>query len=182
MSYDPSASGPDPFSPEPPGPRPLDYPDVAATAARQRVQLPAIFLMTVGGLNLLVTLYFVGDAIYTAVLPAQRLWEQAQTAQAAVEKMFGVKAEPEKKTPDELKAQSLLFKSVAAGLTGLCALLSILGGWRMYRLRSYGLSVVGAVAAAIPCLSGSACCGLGVGVGLWALVVLLKPEVRDAFR
>ncbi len=177
MSYDPSASPPDPVPP-----MPLDYPDVAASAARQRVQMPAIFLMIVGGMNLLVTLYFVGDAVYTALLPAQRLWEQAQTAQAAVEKVFGVKAEPETKTPEELKTQSLLFKSVAAGLTFVFALLSILGGRRMYALRNYGLSVVGALAAAVPCLSGSACCGLGEGVGLWALIVLLKPEVREAFR
>ncbi len=177
MSYDPSAPGPDPFSPEPARP-PLDYPDVSATAARQRVQLPAIFLMTVGGLNLLVTLYFVVNGAYLATAPAERLYE----SQAAMARILGAKEELEKKTPAEIKSQGILVSAVGAGLTFVTALLSVLGGWRMYQLRSYGLSVVGAVAAAIPCLSGSACCGLGEGVGLWALIVLLKPEVRDAFR
>jgi hypothetical protein len=178
MSYDPSAYRPDPSSPDPFRPPPLDYPDVSATAARQRVQTPALFLMIVGGLNLLVTLYFVVNGFYTALTPAERLAE----SQATMARILGAKEEIEKKTPAELKSQGILVSAVGAGLTFVCALLSILGGWRMYALRSYGLSVVGAVAAAVPCLSGSACCGLGEGVGLWALIVLLKPEVRDAFR
>ena len=179
MSDDPSAYPPEPPEPDPYRP-PLDYPDVsvAATTARQRVQLPAIFLMIVGGLNLLVTLYFVVNGIYIATAPPERLAE----SQAMTARIFGVSAEAGKKTPAEIKSQGILVSAVGAGLTFVCALLSILGGWRMYSLRSYGLSVVGAVAAAIPCLSGSACCGLGEGVGLWALIVLLKPEVRDAFR
>lgn len=177
MSYDPADYPPDPSSPEPLRP-PLEGPTASATEARRRVQLPAMFLMIVGGLNLLVTLYFVVNGLYTALTPAERLAE----SQATVARMLGAKEEVDKKTPAEIKNQGILVSAVGAGLTFVCALLSILGGWRMYTLRSYGLSVVGAVAAAIPCLSGSACCGLGEGVGLWALVVLLKPEVRDAFR
>ena len=178
MSYDPSADRPDPDSPEPFRPPPLGYPDVSATWARQRVQTPAMFLMIVGGLNLLVTLYFVVNGLYTALTPPERLAE----SQAAMARVLGAKEEVDKKTPAELRSQGILVSAVGAGLTFVCALLSILGGWRMYRLRSYGLSVVGAVSAAIPCLSLSACCGLGEGVGLWALIVLMKPEVRDAFR
>jgi hypothetical protein len=181
MSYDPSAYRPDqpPEGLGPPDLPPLGYPDTSA--ARARVQLPAMFLMIVGGLNLLVTVYFIVGTVNAAVKPAQRVYEEMQAAQAAMEKM-GLKAEMEKKTPDEVKNQALLVNGVGVLLTGLCALLSILGGWRMYRLRSYGLSVVGAVAAAIPCLSGSACCGVGEVVGLWAIVVLLNQEVREAFR
>jgi hypothetical protein len=140
--------------------------------------MPATFLMIVGGLNLLWTLYFVVNGIYTAVTPAAKLYE----SQAMMARMFGAKGEVEKKTPDEVKSQGILVSAAGAGLTFVCALLTILGGWRMYSLRSYGLCVVGAVSAAIPCLSLSACCGVGEGVGLWALIVLMKPEVREAFR
>jgi hypothetical protein len=178
MSDDPSAYRPD-LPPEGQGPYdlpPLDRPDV--TAARARVQLPAMFLMMVGGLNLLVTLYFLVGTVNAAVKPAQQLWDEANTAF----ERLGMKQSLAGSTPDEFKTQSILINGVGVGLTFLCALLSILGGWRMYALRSYGLCVVGAVAAAIPCLSGSACCGLGEIVGLWALIVLLKPEVREAFR
>jgi hypothetical protein len=140
--------------------------------------MPALFLMIVGGLNMLAPLYFVVNGVATAVAPPERLAE----SQAAVARIFGVKEELDKKTPDEIKSQGILWSVAGAVLTFLCSLLSILGGWRMYTLRSYGLSVVGAVAAAIPCLSISACCGLGEIVGLWAVIVLANPEVREAFR
>ena len=35
--------------------------------------------------------------------------------------------------------------------------------------------------AAIPCLSFLACCLIGEGVGIWALVVLFTPEVKRSF-
>jgi hypothetical protein len=31
-------------------------------------------------------------------------------------------------------------------------------------------------------LTCTGCCGLGQGIGIWALVVLLKPEVKALFR
>ena len=63
----------------------------------------------------------------------------------------------------------------------ITALLNIIGGIQMLRLRSYGLALFASILAAIPCISCSACCGLGEGIGIWALVVLLNPEVRAAF-
>src|SRR5687768_8267135 len=52
-------------------------------------------------------------------------------------------------------------------------------GMQMRQLRNYTLSMIGAIVAMIPCLS--PCCCLGLPVGIWALVVLFKPGVRDAF-
>ena len=52
-------------------------------------------------------------------------------------------------------------------------------GMQMRQLRNYTLSIIGAIVAMIPCLS--PCCCLGLPVGIWALVVLFKPGVRDAF-
>jgi hypothetical protein len=62
------------------------------------------------------------------------------------------------------------------------SLITALGAIRMMMLKSYGLAVIAAVLAAIPCVSPGACCLLGEGVGIWALVILLNPEVRSAFR
>jgi hypothetical protein len=61
-------------------------------------------------------------------------------------------------------------------------LLVILGGVRMLSLKSYGLAFLASVTAAVPCVSLIACCGVGEIVGIWALVVLLQPDVRAAFR
>lgn len=51
---------------------------------------------------------------------------------------------------------------------------------QMLRLRMYGLAVVGCF---LPMLNlGSNCCCLGVPIGIWAFIVLMRPDVRAAFR
>lgn len=56
----------------------------------------------------------------------------------------------------------------------------IAGALRMMSLRSYGLCMVAAVLAVIPCTA--PCCCLGIAAGIWALVVLTRPEVKEAFH
>jgi hypothetical protein len=72
---------------------------------------------------------------------------------------------------------------IVVGLLALfAAALTIFGAVRMLSLRSRGLAVFGALLACIPCLSVTACCGLGEGIGIWALIVLMAPDVKAAFR
>jgi hypothetical protein len=52
---------------------------------------------------------------------------------------------------------------------------------RMRQLKSWPLAMAGAIAAMIP-LTTSICCVAGLPLGIWALVVLNKPEVKAAFR
>lgn len=54
-----------------------------------------------------------------------------------------------------------------------------LGASKMKNLNSYGLAMTACILAMIPCIN---CCILGLPFGIWALVVLNKPEVKDAFR
>jgi hypothetical protein len=54
-----------------------------------------------------------------------------------------------------------------------------LGALSMTRLKSYGFSMAAAIMATIPGLS--ACCLIGVPFGLWALNVLKRQDVKDAF-
>ncbi|HOX55778.1 MAG TPA: serine/threonine-protein kinase [Candidatus Paceibacterota bacterium] len=61
-----------------------------------------------------------------------------------------------------------------AGMGGLV----IVGGSRMLRLQAYGLSVAVSILAMITPPG----CLLGVPFGVWALIVLTKKEVREAFR
>jgi hypothetical protein len=56
----------------------------------------------------------------------------------------------------------------------------IFGAMQMKRLKNYPLALAGAAAAIIPFFS-SCCCFLGIGLGIWAIVVLLKPDVKAAF-
>jgi len=49
---------------------------------------------------------------------------------------------------------------------------------QMKALRKWNISVAGTIAAMLPC---SCCCLIGLPIGIWGLVVLLKPEVKSAF-
>ena len=68
----------------------------------------------------------------------------------------------------------LLLSAIAAGLV-------VFGGIKFLRLQSRGLVMTGAILMMIPCFS-SCCCVLGLGFGIWALVLLNKPEIQAEFR
>jgi hypothetical protein len=53
------------------------------------------------------------------------------------------------------------------------------GALKMKRLRNYQTARAAAVVAMIPMVG--PCCLLGIPFGIWALIVLSKPHVRDAF-
>jgi hypothetical protein len=71
--------------------------------------------------------------------------------------------------------------------TGIICLLSIplsvvmiVGGVRLLKLRSRGLALTAAIIALIPCVWN--CCVLGLPFGIWALVVMNRPEVKMHFE
>ncbi len=68
-------------------------------------------------------------------------------------------------------------------INGLFALamsvLVLIGAIKMQSLRSFGFAFAAAILAMIPCLT--PCCVLGLPFGIWALVVLNKPEVKSQF-
>jgi hypothetical protein len=58
----------------------------------------------------------------------------------------------------------------------------LVGGIKMKKLESYGWAMTASVISVIPCVS-PCCYGLvGIPIGIWALVVLSKPEVKSAFH
>lgn len=69
---------------------------------------------------------------------------------------------------------------VAAVIGLLVSGVIFLGAMKMKSLESYGLAMAASIIAMIPCFS--PCCLLGLPIGIWALVVLSKPEVKSAFH
>ncbi len=55
-----------------------------------------------------------------------------------------------------------------------------MGASKMKNAESYGFAMAAAIIAMIPCLG--PCCLLGLPFGIWALVVLMKPEEKAAFQ
>jgi hypothetical protein len=60
------------------------------------------------------------------------------------------------------------------------AVVIFMGAGKMKRLESYGFAMAVSIIAMIPCIS--PCCLIGLPMGIWALVVLLDPNVKAAFR
>jgi hypothetical protein len=48
----------------------------------------------------------------------------------------------------------------------------------MLQMRSYGMAITTAIIALVPC---HCSCLLGVPFGIWALIVLNREDVREAF-
>jgi hypothetical protein len=56
----------------------------------------------------------------------------------------------------------------------------LIGAQKMKKLESHGWAMASSILALAPCIS--PCCVVGLPVGIWSLVVILKPEVKGAFR
>jgi hypothetical protein len=54
-----------------------------------------------------------------------------------------------------------------------------LGAQKMKALESYTWAMVASVVAIVPCVS--PCCVIGLPIGIWSIVVLSKPEVKQSF-
>jgi len=70
---------------------------------------------------------------------------------------------------------------IVSGIVGLImAVVILLGALKMKKLESYNFAMTAAVIAMVPCIS--PCCLIGLPIGIWALVMLNKPEVKGAFH
>ncbi len=55
-----------------------------------------------------------------------------------------------------------------------------LGAIKMKKLEGYNFALTATIIAMVPCIS--PCCLVGLPIGIWALVILMKPEVKGAFQ
>jgi hypothetical protein len=70
--------------------------------------------------------------------------------------------------------------SIIGTIVGILFAVAILmGGLKMKKLESYGSVMTACILAMLPCGN---CCLIGLPLGIWALVVLNRPEVKDSFR
>jgi ABC-type glycerol-3-phosphate transport system permease component len=70
--------------------------------------------------------------------------------------------------------------SIVMGVIGIASSVFVAyGGLQMQKVHSRSVCMIAAILAMIPCLS--PCCPLGLPIGIWALIVLNKPEVRAGF-
>jgi hypothetical protein len=69
----------------------------------------------------------------------------------------------------------ILFALIQLGVSGFV----IWAALQMKELRNWTMAVTASILAMIPCIG--PCCLIGIPIGIWSLVVLMKPEVKAAF-
>jgi preprotein translocase subunit YajC len=79
-----------------------------------------------------------------------------------------------------------LFNTLGGGLGivqdiigGIVGVVVLIGASKMQKLQNYQFALTASIVAMVPCIS--PCCVFGLPFGIWALVVLNKPEVKSQF-
>ncbi len=137
------------------------------TVAREKVKGPAIAMIVNGGLIILMTLWGIAKYLITGPEPMPDL--PPETPQWMVQALESAKM---------FNGPLGLATNVVAFIAGVAI---IFGSVKMMKLQSRGLAMTAAIISMIPCLTGC-CCIIGLPFGIWAMVVLNKPEVKSSFR
>ncbi|MEI7766328.1 MAG: hypothetical protein WCJ97_02695 [Phycisphaerae bacterium] len=74
-----------------------------------------------------------------------------------------------------------IFYIILGPLDMIGSVIILLGARNMQKLQSFSFARTAAIVALIPCVC-SPCGIFGIAFGIWALVVLSRPEVRSAFQ
>jgi hypothetical protein len=129
--------------------------------AAQQVQGPALGLMITAGLALLFVLLSLVMNI-------------AGVGMGSLGGMGGGSAATDQYISMMSGGVGIVSNLLALGLYGFV----LWGAMQMKQLRKWNISMGASIAAMLPC---SCCCIIGLPIGIWSLIVLLKPEVKSAF-
>jgi hypothetical protein len=131
--------------------------------AKDQVKGPALALIVIASLGLL---YYLFNGVFSLVTGGAALQHEMPS-----------------NVPPEFRAFLEGMRGPLAGCVSLAiAALNafvLFGAIKMIRLQSHGLAMAAAIVALLPC---QCCCVVGLPIGIWALVVLSKPEVKSAFQ
>lgn len=148
---------PNPYqSPPPTG----DFGGPGQPHAAERLNVPGLALIVISGIWVALLLVSLVANVVFGGLGATMADDSGEAASALIGMVSGV-----------------IGNVIGLALQGVV----IFGAIKMRKLENYGLAMASAIIACIPCC-GSPCYILGIPFGIWALVVLLDPQVSSAFR
>lgn len=153
--------------------RRYDAPD--PDSGRRKVKPPAIALIIVGVLHLGFTIW----AGLGSVLFFDQQWEEGMAQRQRQARGTPQQQQAERDMMNGMKPAIHMVSIAIPAVAGLLAVVVIFGASRMLTLSSAGWGWAASVIAVLP-LS----CWvwpLGIGFGIWAMVVLASPDVKRAF-
>jgi hypothetical protein len=145
----------------PPPPPSMPPPPMGGAMASQQVQGPAMGLMITAGLALLFTVLGLVMNI-------------AGVGMGSLGGMGGGSAATDQYISMMSGGVGIVVNLLALGLYGFV----LWGAMQMKQLRNWNIAMGASIAAMLPC---SCCCIVGLPIGIWSLIVLMKPEVKSAF-
>lgn len=138
--------------------------------AREALNVPSILFMVFGGISALFALYsFIPQPDPMSNPQLQQMMNDPNMPanfKSAMSSYMGMASGP-------LHYLSAVLSLLSAGLV-------IFAGLQMRALKNYMIAVAGSVVIMIPVI-GSCCCCITLPIGIWALVILMRPEVKSAF-
>jgi hypothetical protein len=140
---------------------PAATPYVATTDALQQVQGPAVGLIVTSILGMLA-------AVAGLLMNMFGLTMGAAGMQGTQE------------MPEWVNMMSGGLGIVQSILALVMSVVILLGALKLKKLENYTFSMIATIVAMVPCIS--PCCLVGLPIGIWALVVLNKPEVKSSFH
>jgi len=169
------------FSTRPAAPPPLTalpsrHPDGGHEAALEAVKNPAICLILTGILNIVLSLWGAVDSVFFPVNIDQQLAAVPQFNDPQVQKIL---SDPQvSHFVHLLYSPAILLTNDLFTLT--MSILVLVGALRMKALRSYEFAMIAALLALLPCVT--SCCLIGLPFGIWAIIILRRPTVKNQFK
>jgi GYF domain 2 len=144
--------------------------DGAREAAARRIKVPAIGLIVVAILGMLLD-------ILDLFLPSTKLMQSF---------LAGMQQQNDNPQLNDLmaKMQNAGHSAFAIGndfFQIIIEILILVGALKMLKLRGYNFAYAAAIMSVIPCITSCCIWPLGLIFGIWAMVVMSKPEVKSQF-
>jgi hypothetical protein len=138
----------------------------ARDAALEKVKAPAVAMIVLAILNIVLSLWNALKLIFFRPDLNQEFAKYPQLQDPQVQHIL-----------------QLFYGPIGIGsaiFTLLMGVVILFGAMQMRKLENYVFAFTAAILAILPCVS--ACCILGLPFGIWALVVMNKPEVKSQFK
>jgi hypothetical protein len=138
----------------------------ARDAALEKIKAPAVALIVVAILNIVLSVWNAIKLIFFRPNLDQELAKYPQFQDPQVQHII-----------------QLFYGPIGIGsaiFTLLMGVVILFGAMQMRKLENYVFAFTAAILAILPCVS--ACCILGLPFGIWALVIMNKPEVKSQFK
>jgi len=152
--------------------------------ARRKIEIPALFLVGLGGINLIMGSVILLRSVQISQIPVEdfeRDYEEAKNITRKIMPEAAINLDNQDLTIKEIQKKTIWINAGYACFLLGGSYLMIMGGWKMRQFKSFDLVILGILYCAMPCISCAGSCGLGQIIAAWCLLVLFNPLVRQEF-